>query len=381
MVRELTEYHGVSQGTEKMEKRICALCPKEHDWSVIYFAPSVNIAAHENCLLYSSGLVECVDRDPYDTDRNFDVKSVKKEIWRGQRLFVKDEKLKVKAVLEGKRFQQHLRAGSEDGLLGYKGKKNIGRKEIGYRGEQEAAVYGVKLNKYFSHVVACTSNPSIAETKAGGSLQIKRFSDSLKFCIFRLFCQQHAPKQEETTQSADCPSLKKKREREKDLSSDSPTQPTKKKHDKRHMTVEHLSHTGAVVKVPFLKKCKDAGLLTELFEEILEKVDLMYARLMDETTSDADYKEIETLLLGSGLFEDTLIKFQEVIKRKACEYEERQRQLKQQIEALGDLKEILCSFQENGDLDHSRSTSVSLEDPQLKCQECAEMQAGSEDSL
>ncbi|XP_051016602.1 PHD finger protein 11-like [Acomys russatus] len=69
-----------------MEKRICALCPKENDWSVIYFAPSVNIAAHENCLLYSSGLVECADRDPYDTDRNFDVKSVKKEIWRGQRL-------------------------------------------------------------------------------------------------------------------------------------------------------------------------------------------------------------------------------------------------------------------------------------------------------
>ncbi|ERE87285.1 PHD finger protein 11 [Cricetulus griseus] len=77
---------GACQDKEKMEKRVCALCPKGQDWSVIYFAPSQNIAAHENCLLYSSGLVECEDHNHLNKARNFDVQSVRKEIWRGRRL-------------------------------------------------------------------------------------------------------------------------------------------------------------------------------------------------------------------------------------------------------------------------------------------------------
>lgn len=66
-----------------MEKRTCALCPEGHDWSVIYFVPSANIAAHENCLLYSSGLVECEAHNPCKIARNVDVKSVLERIWRG----------------------------------------------------------------------------------------------------------------------------------------------------------------------------------------------------------------------------------------------------------------------------------------------------------
>lgn len=77
---------GDSPIIEKMEKRTCALCPEGHEWSQIYFSPSGNIVAHENCLLYSSGLVECETLDLRNTIRNFDVKSVKKEIWRGRRL-------------------------------------------------------------------------------------------------------------------------------------------------------------------------------------------------------------------------------------------------------------------------------------------------------
>lgn len=73
-----------------------------------------------------------------------------------------------------------------------------------------------------------------------------------------------------------------------------------------------------------------------------------------------------------------------VIKSKACEWEERQRLMKQQLEALADLQQSLCSFQENGDLDCSSSTSGSLlppEDHQVRCQESPEVQAGSGDSL
>ena len=58
--------------------------------------------------------------------------------------------------------------------------------------------------------------------------------------------------------------------------------------------------------------------------------------------------------------------------------------MKQQLEALADLQQSLCSYQENGDLDCSSSTSGSLlppEDHQVRCQESPEVQAGSGDSL
>ena len=42
------------------------------------------------------------------------------------------------------------------------------------------------------------------------------------------------------------------------------------------------------MKAAFLKKCKEAGLLDALFEEILDKLHLIQERLMDETTAESD---------------------------------------------------------------------------------------------
>eukprot|EP00072_Mus_musculus_P069719 XP_017171482.1 PREDICTED: PHD finger protein 11 family member isoform X3 [Mus musculus] len=229
---------------EKMEKRTCALCPEGHEWSQIYFSPSGNIVAHENCLLYSSGLVESEAPDLPNTIRNFDVKSVKKEIGRGRRLkcsFCKNKGATMGCDLQSCTKNYHLSCAMED------------------------------------HAI----------------LQVDEDHGT-----YKLFCQKHAPEAQEPTQR--------------------------------------------------------------------------------------DYEGIETLLFESGLFEDTLIQFQEVIKSKACEWEERQRLMKQQLEALADLQQSLCSYQENGDLDCSSSTSGSLlppEDHQVRCQESPEVQAGSGDSL
>lgn len=41
------------------------------------------------------------------------------------------------------------------------------------------------------------------------------------------------------------------------------------------------------VKVPFLKKCKEAGLLNELFEGILGKLDSIHEKLLNETASES----------------------------------------------------------------------------------------------
>ncbi|XP_036014474.1 PHD finger protein 11 family member isoform X2 [Mus musculus] len=271
-----------------MEKRTCALCPEGHEWSQIYFSPSGNIVAHENCLLYSSGLVESEAPDLPNTIRNFDVKSVKKEIGRGRRLkcsFCKNKGATMGCDLQSCTKNYHLSCAMED------------------------------------HAI----------------LQVDEDHGT-----YKLFCQKHAPEAQEPTQR------------------------------------------DATVKAPFLKKCQEAGLLNVLLEYILEKMDLIHGRLLDETASESDYEGIETLLFESGLFEDTLIQFQEVIKSKACEWEERQRLMKQQLEALADLQQSLCSYQENGDLDCSSSTSGSLlppEDHQVRCQESPEVQAGSGDSL
>ncbi|XP_052047280.1 PHD finger protein 11A-like [Apodemus sylvaticus] len=280
--------NGDCEVPEMMEQRTCALCPEGHEWSQMYFAPSANIAAHENCLLYSSGLVECEVHDAPNTTRNFDVKSVKKEIWRGRRLicsFCSNRGATVGCDLQSCAKNYHLLCAKED------------------------------------HAI----------------LQVDEDHGT-----YKLFCQRHAPEGPEPTQ-----------------------------HD-------------AAAKDPFLKKCKEAGLLTELFEQILDKMYSIHGRFMDETASESDYEGIETLLFDSGFFGDTLRKFQEVIKSKVCESEGRQRQMKQQLEALADLQQSLSSFQDNGDLDHSSSASGSSlppEDHQVRYQGSPEVQAVSGVSL
>lgn len=111
-------------------------------------------------------------------------------------------------------------------------------------------------------------------------------------------------------------------------------------------------------KIDFLKKCKKMGLLADLFEELLDKLHLIHERLLDETASESDYEEIGTSLFDCRLFEDTFVHFQAAIEHKIDQCEERQQQLKEEIEGLQDLKKTLWSLQEDRGL-RSSSTSVS----------------------
>jgi len=49
----------------------------------------------------------------------------------------------------------------------------------------------------------------------------------------------------------------------------------------------HPLFVDAAVKAPFLKKCLEAGLLTELFEQIQQKMISIHGRFMDETASES----------------------------------------------------------------------------------------------
>ncbi|XP_060246607.1 PHD finger protein 11-like [Meriones unguiculatus] len=232
-----------------MEKRTCALCPKGHDWSVIYFTPSVNIAAHENCLATYLTAASGTATPQMGTVASGAV-----------------QKMAAATVSPMNSRGPRLPSKGHDSPL-----VTAGSQVLEPSGEPSGEYLGEKGSSSFPSVAAQNKQP---------------VSDD------GYFAKNMLQKQEETIQSANKDEFSRY---------------------KRHMTEKPLSHT--------------------------------------------------------------------VIRSKAYEHEERQRHLKQQLEVLGDLKQILCSLQENVDQDHLSSTSRSLEDNQFKCQESAEMQTGSADSL
>lgn len=124
------------------------------------------------------------------------------------------------------------------------------------------------------------------------------------------------------------------------------------------MEEENGRHTDSIAKIAFLKKCKEAGLLNDLFEEIVHKLHLIQERLMDETASESDYEEIGTSLFDCRLFEDAFVNFQEALENNIHQFEEKWQQMKEEITLLQDLKQTLYSIQENRD-QKSISTSPS----------------------
>ncbi|XP_044524879.1 histone-lysine N-methyltransferase SETDB2 [Gracilinanus agilis] len=73
---------------ERMVKITCDLCPQDDERGVLYVSQDLECVAHQNCLLYASGLVESEDDHPClnEEDRNFSVTLVNEEINRGKRL-------------------------------------------------------------------------------------------------------------------------------------------------------------------------------------------------------------------------------------------------------------------------------------------------------
>lgn len=70
----------------KMVRRTCAFCSEGEASSVMYIATERDIAAHQDCLLFSSGFVESEDHNPENQGIRFDVASVLKELRRGKKL-------------------------------------------------------------------------------------------------------------------------------------------------------------------------------------------------------------------------------------------------------------------------------------------------------
>nr|KAF6374926.1 PHD finger protein 11 [Pipistrellus kuhlii] len=295
---------GVLQVSKKMERRVCALCPKGLECGVLYCAQSDEIAAHENCLLYSSALVECEEDEPKEGYRSFDVEAVKKEIFRGRRL------------------------------------------RCTFCDEKGATVGCDKKSCSKNYHFFCAKNDHAVLHNASGG-------------IYKVFCKEHAPSRE--TQSAHFSGVQRKRKKKDHSTSINLQVPkllTENKSEKQ-MEEEDGNHTDAIMKVAFLKKCKEAGLINDLFEEILQKLNLIQERLVEENISESDYEEIGTSLFDCRLFEDAFVNFQKALETTIQQFEEKWQQTKQEIELLQDLKQTLRSVQENRPRSNCASASSS----------------------
>ncbi|NXJ49397.1 PHF11 protein, partial [Spizaetus tyrannus] len=225
---------GVFQIMAKMVRRTCAFCSEGEAGSVMYIAKERNIAAHQDCLLFSSGFVESEEYNPDNLDIRFDVASVLKELKRGKRLmcnFCRKKGATVGCEERACRRSYHYFCALCD--------------DAAIETDEVNGVYRY-LTKYFL--------TNYCERFGGGVRKRLRpskahFTDS--FCVRVWFCV-------------------------------------------------------LTVRIDFLRKCKQAGLLDDIFEEMLDTLHLAQEKLMDDNTSETEYEETVMSLFDCGLFENIL---------------------------------------------------------------------------
>ncbi|NXG75380.1 PHF11 protein, partial [Baryphthengus martii] len=207
----------------KMVRRTCAFCSEGEAGSVMYIAKERNIAAHQDCLLFSSGFVESEEYNPDNLDIRFDVASVLKELKRGKRLMC-----------------------------------NFCRKKGATVGCEERA-----CRRSYHYFCALCDDAAIETDEVNGVYRYltKYFlADVVKIMVMV----------------------------------------------KAYFTCKSVWFSVLTVRIDFLRKCKQAGLLDDIFEEMLDTLHLAQEKLMDDNTSETEYEETVISLFDCGLFENIL---------------------------------------------------------------------------
>ncbi|KFP06870.1 PHD finger protein 11, partial [Calypte anna] len=280
----------------KMVRRTCAFCPEGEAGSVLYLAKERNIAAHQHCLLFSSGFVESEEYNPDNLDIRFDVASVLKELKRGKRL-VRSNFCRKKGATVGceeracRRSYHYFCALCDDAAI---------------ETDEVNGVYRY-LIKYFSHSSCCASSKLLQIRLLSFILEEVRGYD---FLSSHENCKRSAPSLKSTPNLTCFKHL--------------PTVPT-----------------AAPLRIDFLRKCKQAGLLDDIFEEMLDTLHLAQEKLMDDNTSETEYEETVISLFDCGLFENILTNTHSGTEEKLQELLESRKKLDNKIELLQDLKEVV----------------------------------------
>ncbi|NXR87815.1 PHF11 protein, partial [Hypocryptadius cinnamomeus] len=228
----------------KMVRTTCAFCSEGEAGSVMYIATERNIAAHQDCLLFSSGFVESEDHNPENLEIRFDVSSVLKELRRGKRLvcnFCRKKGATVGCEERACRRSYHFFCALCD----------------------DAAVETDELNGVYRYLTEC---PPLSLPASGGVSK----RDFMKAEIFQ--------RSRTTALQTLC-----------SINNSKPT-----------------SQMASGVRIDFVRKCKQAGLLDDIFEEMLDTLHLAQEKLMDDNTSETEYEETVMALFDCGLFENIL---------------------------------------------------------------------------
>ncbi|NXT67234.1 PHF11 protein, partial [Chaetops frenatus] len=240
-----------------MVRRTCAFCSEGEAGSVMYIATERDIAAHQDCLLFSSGFVESEDHNPENLGIRFDVESVLKELKRGKRLvcnFCRKKGATVGCEERACRRSYHFFCALCD----------------------DAAVETDQVNGVYRYL---TGRPLTVTASVRG-VSNRGFLGWECFCV-------------------------------------------------------------STVRIDFVRKCKQAGLLDDIFEEMLDTLHLAQEKLMDDNTSETEYEETVMALFDCGLFENILTNIYSGTEEKIQELLETRKRLDHKIELLQDLKEVI----------------------------------------
>uniref|UniRef100_A0A8C3MDY7 Uncharacterized protein n=1 Tax=Geospiza parvula TaxID=87175 RepID=A0A8C3MDY7_GEOPR len=249
----------------KMVRTTCAFCSEGEAGSVMYIATERNIAAHQDCLLFSSGFVESEDHNPENLEIRFDVSSVLKELRRGKRLVC-----------------------------------NFCRKKGATVGCEERA-----CRRSYHFFCALCDDAAVETDEVNG--------------VYRVFCPKHDPGNRTNRYDA----ANKKRRRtltSPTITEEMTTEETAEENSLRILKRKNNRHK---VRIDFVRKCKQAGLLDDIFEEMLDTLHLAQEKLMDDNTSETGTEE----------------KIQKLMENR--------KRLDHKIELLQDLKEVILPTPEN----------------------------------
>ncbi|XP_017589112.1 PREDICTED: PHD finger protein 11 isoform X2 [Corvus brachyrhynchos] len=249
----------------KMVRRTCAFCSEGEAGSVMYIATERDIAAHQDCLLFSSGFVESEDQNPDNLGIRFDVASVLKELRRGKRLVC-----------------------------------NFCRKKGATVGCEERA-----CRRSYHFFCALCDDAAVETDQVNG--------------VYRVFCPKHDP----GNRTSHYDKANKKRRRTLTSPTITEEMSTEETAEENHLRILKRKNNRHKVRIDFVRKCKQAGLLDDIFEEMLDTLHLAQEKLMDDNTSETGTEE----------------KIQELLENR--------KRLDHKIELLQDLKAVIAPTPEN----------------------------------
>ncbi|KAF4789546.1 PHD finger protein 11 [Turdus rufiventris] len=294
----------------RMVRRTCAFCAEGEACSVMYIATESDIAAHQDCLLFSSGFVESEDHNPENLGIRFDVKSVVKELKRGKRLMCSFCQKKGATVgceeRACRRSYHYFCALCDDAAVEIDQVNGVYRKEL---------LFPPKA-LYFKYVASINTIEWILNAGISSN---------------------------------------KKRRRTLTPPTNTEEMSTKETAEENHLRILKRKNNRHKVRIEFVRKCKQAGLLDDIFEEMLDTLHLAQEKLMNDNTSETEYEETVMALFDCGLFENVLTNVYSGTEEKIQKLLENRKRLDHKIELLQDLKQIILPTPEN-----SASTSSTV---------------------